>query len=209
MPDPADPLADSGETLALLGHAERGDPFALGELLARHRRELRAFVENHLDPQLQARFDPSDVVQDAQLEAAKRLQGYLARRPMPFRVWLRKTAYERLQNLQRDHTRQKRSVHREQPLPDRSSLLIAGPLVRPAETPTEQVAARETAEKVSRAVGRLSREDREVLMMRHGENLPYEEIACLLDIEAAAARQRYGRALIRLQRELAREGVVR
>jgi RNA polymerase sigma-70 factor (ECF subfamily) len=199
---------DSAETAGLLERVERGDPDALDGLLRRHRPDLRSFVETHLDPRLRARVDPSDVVQDAQLEAARRMPDYLERRPMPFRLWLRKNAYERLLNLRRDHTRARRSVGREEALPDRSSLLLAGPLLGGASTPSRQAAARERAERVARAVGRLGEADREVLLMRHAEKLPYDEIACLLDIEAAAARKRYGRALIRLQRALREEGLL-
>jgi RNA polymerase sigma-70 factor (ECF subfamily) len=64
------------------------------------------------------------------------------------------------------------------------------------------------AERLSRAVGRLSEADREVLLMRHAENLPFEDIACLLDVEPAAARKRFGRALIRLQKVLGDEGLL-
>ena len=61
------------------------------------------FLRHRFDPRLRARADPSDVVQEAQLEAHRRLDDYLARRPMPFHLWLRKTAYERLRMLQRRH----------------------------------------------------------------------------------------------------------
>jgi RNA polymerase sigma factor (sigma-70 family) len=67
---------------------------------------------------------------------------------------------------------------------------------------------RERIERVAQAVAQLSEADREVLLMRHAEDMPYEEIACLLDIEPAAARKRYGRALIRLQRVLAEHGLL-
>ena len=90
-------------------------------LLLRHRPELLSFVELHLDPRLRARIDPSDVVLEAQLELVRRLDDFLSRKPMPFRLWLRKNAYERLLNLRRDHVgRQRRTVRREVALPDRS-----------------------------------------------------------------------------------------
>lgn len=67
---------------------------------------------------------------------------------------------------------------------------------------------RELADRVSRAVARLADNDREILLLRHAEDLPFEEIACLLDIEPAAARKRFGRALIRLQKVLRDEGLL-
>ncbi len=127
---------------------------------------------------------------------------------MPFHLWIRKTAYQRLLNLQRDHRRARRAVQREVALPDRSSLLLARQFVSRGPTPSQHLAAREFAQRVSRAVGELSEPDREILLMRHAEDLPYEEIACLLDIEPAAARKRYGRALIRLQRVLTEHGLL-
>jgi RNA polymerase sigma-70 factor (ECF subfamily) len=99
-------------------------------------------------------------------------------------------------------------VEREAALPDRSSLLLARPLLAGTPSPSQQLEARELAERVSRAVARLSGADREVLLMRHGEGLPFEEIACLLGIESAAARKRFGRALLRLQEALSDQGLL-
>jgi RNA polymerase sigma-70 factor (ECF subfamily) len=75
-------------------------------------------------------------------------------------------------------------------------------------SPSQALEAREFAERVSRAVGELAEADREILLMRHAEELSYEAIACLLDIEPAAARKRFGRALIRLQKVLTDHGVL-
>jgi RNA polymerase sigma-70 factor (ECF subfamily) len=200
---------DSAQTRSLLDAVGEGDQSALGHLLGRHRAGLVAFVDWHLDPRLRTRVDPSDVVQEAQMEVVRRMDDYLRRRPMPFHLWVRRTAYERLLNLRRDHRRRaRRSVDREVPWPERSSLILARPLVSGAPSPSRALERREFAERVSRAVGELAEADREVLLMRHAEELPYEEIACLLDIEPATARKRYGRALIRLQKVLTDHGVL-
>ena len=199
---------DSAETCGLLEGVRRGDARALDRLLARHRPALQAFVDARLDPRVRARLDPSDVVQEAQLEVARRMDDFLARRPMPFHLWVRKTAYQRLLNAQRDHRRARRSVDREVALPDRSSLLLARPLLNRGPTPSQQAQARELAERISRAVAELAEADREVLLMRHGEALSYEEIAVLLETTPAAARKRYGRALIRLQAALSDNGLL-
>jgi RNA polymerase sigma-70 factor (ECF subfamily) len=181
----------------------------LEELLAQHRAGLRHFVEFHLDPRLRARVDPSDVVQDTQLELVRRIDDFLARRPMPFHLWMRKKAYERLLNLRRDHVlRQRRAVGREIALAEHSSLLLAKPLLAKVPTPSQVAEVRELTERVGRAVAHLSEVDREILLMRHGEELPFEEIACLLDIEPAAARKRFGRALLRLRKALSEEGLL-
>jgi RNA polymerase sigma-70 factor (ECF subfamily) len=198
---------DSTQTRALLDGIGRGEPEALDGLLARCRPELREFIEFHLDPRLRTRLDPSDVVQEVQLEVVRRMDDFLNRQPMPFHLWIRKTTYQRLLNLRRDHRRFRRALEREVPLPERSSLLMARPLLA-GPSPSRQVEAREFAERLSRAVAELSEQDREILTMRHAEELPYEEIGCLLEIEPAAARKRYGRALIRLQRVLSEHGLL-
>jgi RNA polymerase sigma-70 factor (ECF subfamily) len=201
---------DSDQTRGLLEAVGRGDRQALSRLLERYRPDMQAFVELHLDPQLRARADPSDVVQEAQLEVVRRMDDYLSRRPMPFHLWVRKTAYQRLVDLQRRHRgRARRAVGREVALPDRSSLLVAGPLVSRGPSPSQEAQAREFAERVGRVVAGLAETDRDILAMRHAEDLSYEEIGCLLDIEPAAARQRYGRALIRLQKALAARGLLK
>src|SRR6516165_6129848 len=94
---------DSAQTAGLLALAEQGEPHALEELLARQRPNLVKFVDFHLDQPLRARLDPSDVVQETQLEVVRRMDDFLRRRPMPFHLWVRKTAYARLLNLRRDH----------------------------------------------------------------------------------------------------------
>jgi RNA polymerase sigma-70 factor (subfamily 1) len=201
--------SDSAETARLLDEVSRGDRRTLEQLLAHYRPELLSFVKARLDPRVTGRLDPSDVVQEAQLEVVRRMDDFLRRRPMPFRVWVRKAAYQRLLDFHRHHLKRgKRAATREVSLPGRSSLLLARPLLHGGPSPSQQLAAREFAERVAEAVAGLSEADREVLLMRHGEGLPFEEIAILLDIEAAAARKRFGRALIRLQKALADHGLL-
>ena len=100
-----DVTPDSAETCALLQRITEGDDRALDALLQRHRPQVQSFVCLHLDPRLRARIDPSDVVQDVQLESIQRMAGFLERRPMPFHLWLRWSAYQRLRNLHRHHLR--------------------------------------------------------------------------------------------------------
>ncbi len=200
---------DSAETVALLAQVEQGDRRALDRLLARHRDELRSFVELRLDPRVAVRVDPSDVVQEAQLEVVRRMDDFLKRRPMPFRLWMRKTAYERLLDLHKHHVkRTKRSVRREVAMPEKSSLLLVRPLLGGGSTPSERLEAQELAERVARVVAELAEADREILLLRHAEGTPFDDIACLLDIEPAAARKRFGRALIRLQQGLTDQGLL-
>lgn len=198
---------DSAETQRLLQSAEAGDRQAFEELFARHRAYLRQVIEMRLDSRLQARLDPSDVIQETHLEAFRRLQDYLDRRPMPFRLWLRKTAQERLQMLTRHHLgAARRAAGREQAAPDRSSLLLAQHLVAAGPSPLQRLELEEAARQVHEALDQLGEADREVLIMRNLEGLSNQEVAQFLEITPATASQRYGRAILRLQKALAALG---
>src|SRR5213080_2671874 len=101
-------VPDSAETRRLLTQAQAGDRAAFERLFARHQKELHQVVALRLDRRLRARVDADDVVQETQLEALRRFEDFLQRRPMPFRLWLRKTAQQRLQLLRRQHLRAER-----------------------------------------------------------------------------------------------------
>src|SRR5262249_33838832 len=207
---PMDELTpDSAETRGLLEQAGTGHRPAFDRLLDRHRPDLLRFVELRMDPKIRGRVDPSDVVEEAQLEVYRRLGDFLDRRPMPFHVWLRKTAYERLLMARRRHAEAaQRAVGRERPLPDRSSLLFARRIIARGSTPSQSMGRRELARRLHRVLAELTDTDREILVMRNLEDRSYEEIACILDVEPAAARKRHGRALIRLHALLAADGLM-
>jgi RNA polymerase sigma-70 factor (ECF subfamily) len=198
---------DSTETRNLLQQIQTGDRQAFERLFVRHRPELRKFIALRLDPRIRARVDPSDVVQETHMEAYRRLQDYLERQPMPFHVWLRKTAYERLVMTRRQHLQAgKRTMQREVPLPDRSSQLLAQRLLSGASTPSQQLQRRELVRRVRQALAQLAPADREILLMRNFEELSYQEVGFILGMEPAAARQRHGRALLRLHKLLSEGG---
>lgn len=199
---------DSAATQQLLDRIQLGDAAAFDELFERHRAVLHGFLDNRIDERLRARIDASDVVQEAQIVAFRRLDEFLVRRPMPFHIWLRKTAYEKLLMLRRQHVQsRRRATHREEPFPERSSLGLARRLCHRPSGPSHRLMRDERAEQVRRVLADLSAEDRELLLMRNYEDLAYGEIAALLDITAAAARQRHGRALLRLSRLLGKAGL--
>lgn len=193
---------DSSATRRLLSDAAGGDDSAFENLFARNRRWLHHFLELRLDRRLRARVDADDVVQETQIEAFRRLDDYLRRRPMPFRLWLQKTAYERLSKARRRHVgAARRSVMREMPLPDRSSRVLLARLLGKAEPPPG-LSHQEMLRRVGEATVQLGELDREILVMRTHDGLSYDEVAVILDIEPAAARKRYGRALLRLRKML-------
>jgi RNA polymerase sigma-70 factor (ECF subfamily) len=200
---------DAAETDRLLRGAQAGDGRAFEQLFNRYRPFLRQVIALRLDPKLRPRVDPSDVVQETQLEVFRRLGDFLARQPMPFRVWLRKTACECLLKLREQHVEAvRRSVRREVSLPERSSLLLAQQLLAAGSTPSQQLSRREVAGRVNQALAQLPEADHEVLLMRNFEGLSYEEVAAALEIAPAAARKRYGRALLRLQKLLMESGLL-
>ena len=199
---------DSTETRNLLEQALRGDRRAFERLFARHRDFVRTIVQLRLDQQLKSRLDASDVVQETQLEAFRRLDDYLQRRPMPFRLWLRKTTLERLIKLREQHLHaQRRTVQREAAFPEKSSLRLARQLVASAVTPSQDLARRELVDQVRRALTELSDTNREILVMRYVEKLSNQEIGYVLEMDAGAVSKRHGRALLKMQRVLAKLGI--
>lgn len=204
----ASPPGDSDQTQELLAQVRAGHAPALDELLTRHRPFLRHMVELYLDPRLRQRVDPSDVVQDAQLEAARRIEGYLAEPALPFRLWLRRITYDRLLMLRRrHHGAQQRAVARELPLPEGSAVQLAQRLLADVSTPSEAAIQSELARRVQRAVQRLAETDRDLVLMRSFEGLSNQEVAEVLGVEPAAASKRFGRALLRLRTLLMEGGV--
>jgi RNA polymerase sigma-70 factor (ECF subfamily) len=127
---------------------------------------------------------------------------------MPFHVWVRRTAYEQLLALRRQHVEaDKRAVGREVALPDRSSLLLAQRLVGSSSSPSRRFERRELARQVRQVLMKLPDLDRELLFLRTFEGLPYAEAAGILGIEPAAARKRHGRALLKLHGLLTEHGL--
>jgi len=199
--------AETDETRNLLVKAQAGDPQACDDLFARHRAALRRVVASRLGPLLRRRIDPSDVVQEAQIDALERLADYIERRPMPFRLWLIRTAVERLLKLQRHALANRRHVGRDRPLREDGTAGAAAKIILAGSTPSQQLAAREQAIRLNAWLERLPAVDRAILRMRAIEGLTYEEAGSQLAIEPAAARKRYGRALLRLRTLLLAEGL--
>jgi RNA polymerase sigma-70 factor (ECF subfamily) len=199
---------DSAETQRLLGALRDGDPQALGRLLLRHQAYLERFVELRLDTRLRARFDPADVVQEAQMEAVRRLPRYLEQPALPLRLWLRQLAHDRLLNLRRDHAgAARRTVEREVALPEGSAAELASQLLAAGSTPSQHYDRQELAQRVREALALLAEADREVLLLRHFERLSNPEVATLLGLSAGAVSKRYGRAVLRLHEILLARGL--
>ncbi|MGD9855028.1 MAG: sigma-70 family RNA polymerase sigma factor [Planctomycetaceae bacterium] len=190
------------ETAQLLDEIERGDRAAVNRLLDLYRPYLKRVIELRIDPELRARIDPSDLVQDTQLVAVKRMRDFLKRRPTTFRLWLRRKALEQLVDVRRRHLgAQKRSVRGEIGLSEASSLAVVHRLRQ--TSPSKAAEQKELVAHVRMVMDQLAEMDRDVLLLRHVEELSNAEVAELLEIEPAAASKRYGRAVRRLSERLA------
>jgi RNA polymerase sigma-70 factor (ECF subfamily) len=196
---------DSSETKDLLKRACQGDGRALGELLTRHRDRLRLMVRLRMDRRLQGRIDPSDVIQEACLEAVERFPDYVAEPTMPFFLWLRFLTAQRLLVLQRRHLAAKsRDAGREVSLyrgalPEASSAVLAAQLVGHRTSPSQAAIRAEMQIRLEQALNGMDAIDREVLALRHFEQLTNGEAARVLGLRESAASQRYARALLRLK----------
>ncbi len=195
------------DTEELIQRAGTGDQPARQQLLARHRGRLRQMVALRIDRRMAARIDPSDVVQEALVDAAQGLSEYLKNRPLPFYPWLRQFAWERLLQLHRFHVQaQRRSVDREQlrifDLPGESEVALAERLVNSGTSPSGRLLRAELRQRVQAALEDLEPRDREVLVLRYLEQLTSKEIAAVLGINEAAVKTRHRRALVRLRNRL-------
>jgi RNA polymerase sigma-70 factor (ECF subfamily) len=196
---------DSSQTQELLDQARQGKTEAVNALLERHRAALRRLVEMRMDQALVRRVDASDIVQDVMVEANRRLADYLANPSMPFHLWLRHMARDRLIDAHRRHrVAGRRSLDREQPLVaradlDRSTLELAAQLCDSELTPAAAATWHELQRRFQQAVEELDEQDREIVLMRHFEELSNQEVSQVLGLSAAAASMRYLRAMRRLR----------
>ena len=164
------------------------------ELLERFRGYLNRMVAARLDRRLAPRVDPSDIVQETLADAAKRMDDYLRERPLPFFGWLRYLAKERVIDAHRRHiVSQRRSIGREIPTPelsDASTGVLAGKLIAHDTSPSNRMMRQERGNQVRAALASLPSRDREVLVMRHLEQLSTAEIAEALGISVGAVESR-------------------
>jgi RNA polymerase sigma-70 factor (ECF subfamily) len=190
----------------LLARVRAGDQPALAELYAKHRDKLRRMVQLRLDHRLAGRVSPSDVLQEAYIDAVKRIDHYFEKPDQPFFGWLRLIVAQRLADVHREHLAQKRNVGHEVPIdraaPGADSACLAACLLASGTSPSNAAARTESFGKLEGALEQMDTLDREVLALRHFEELSNTETADLLGIQPAAASKRYVRALARLKQIL-------
>jgi RNA polymerase sigma-70 factor (ECF subfamily) len=196
---------DASQTKELLSQARAGDADAVNGLLDRHREALRRMVALRMDRALQQRIDASDVVQDALIEANRRLQEYLDDPRMPFHLWLRHIARDRLIDAHRRHrVAARRSVDREQSMVaagrlDQSTMDWAAQLCDRELTPAAAATRHEMERRFQAAIEMLDEQDREAILLRHFEQLSNQDVAQVLGLTEPAAGMRYLRAVRRLR----------
>lgn len=193
----------------LLERARAGDVQAGAELFGYFRGRLRQMVRLRMDRRLQGRLDPSDVLQEAYLDVNRRLAEYAADPKLPFFLWLRLLTGQRLLALHRHHlgarmrdAGQEISINRGS-VPQASSLSLAEQILGRFTSPTQALLRAEMQQRLQEVLNNLEPLDREVLVLRHFEELTNNETAEVLGLQKSAASNRYVRALRRLREALA------
>jgi RNA polymerase sigma-70 factor, ECF subfamily len=198
-------LDASDDPLQLVQSAADGNQQALGELLDQYRGRLRRMVRLRMDRRVRGRIDPSDVIQETFVEAARRLGDYVKNPSVAFYVWLRYLAAQRLQMLHRHHLGvQARDARRDVSLyagdlPEAKSAVVAARLLARLSSPSTAAARAELKVHLLEALDAMDPIDREVLALRHFEQLTNTEVAQVLGITPTAACNRYVRALERFR----------
>jgi RNA polymerase sigma-70 factor (ECF subfamily) len=211
MDEPSRSRSEPGdaEMLSLIDRAIQGDQEAWGELLARYRDRLRRMVALRLDRRLQGRVDASDVIQEAMLDASRRLAEYRRNPTMPFFLWLRYFTGQRLVEQHRRHLgAQGRDAGREISLyrgamPETTTAALAAQLLGRFTSPSQAAQRAERKIRLQESLNNLDPLDREILALRHFEQLSNGEAAEVLGLDKSAASKRYARALVRLKDILA------
>jgi RNA polymerase sigma-70 factor (ECF subfamily) len=197
-------MSSASDTAALLAQAAQGDRLAKDRLLERHRDRLRRMIAVRIDHRLSKRIDPSDVVQETMVLADRRLDAYLKEPPLPFYPWLRQLAWDQLVAMHRKHLyASRRSRRREEDvapaLSDESVAELASCLVDSAADPLQRLVRAELQDRVRAAIDKLPEAYREILVLRHLEQLSTAETAAVLAIGSSAAKMRHLRAIERLR----------
>jgi RNA polymerase sigma-70 factor, ECF subfamily len=201
--------SEPSDVIELHRRIERGDESALLELFARHRDRLKRMVKLRLDRRLQGRLDPSDVLQEACIDVVRRAREYLANPSMPVFLWLRWITGQKLLILHRRHLGSKArevgwevSLH-QGALPQATSVSLAAMLLGRLTSPTRAAQRAELQLRLQEVLNGMDPIDREILTLRHFEELNNNETAQILGISKTAASNRYIRALKRLKDALA------
>ena len=193
----------------LLRRARCGDAEAVAALAGRYREFVRLLVRARCAGRLRARVDSSDLIQETLLRASRHIGQFHGTTEEEWRAWLARIAEREVIGQYRHHLgAARRDATREQPLCPPSSSAGASRLeqwwARSQSSPSQAAMRNERVLALTRALGRLPEDYREVLVLRHLEGLDFPEIAQRLARSPGATRVLWTRALRRLRDELAR-----
>jgi RNA polymerase sigma-70 factor, ECF subfamily len=198
---------DTGEVLLKLALA--GDIPALAALFSQHRDRLKRMVKLRLDRRLQGRVDASDVLQEAYLDLAQRLPEYGREPKFPLYLWMRLVTGQRLAQVHRKHlgaamrnAELEVSIY-QKALPQASTEFLASRLLGHFTSVSQRVVRAEQQIKLQETLNSMDEIDREILALRHFEELSNDEAAKVLEIQPGTASKRYIRALRRLKEAMA------
>lgn len=200
-------MSDSQMNEELFLRLEAGDEHAFVELFSRYRDRLKQMLEFRMDRRLRGREDASDILQEVYIDAHQRMAHYLKKPELSFYVWLRQLTTQRLIDIYRRHLlAERRDVKQEISLSQRrsasDSASMALQLVAHLTSPSQLAMRAEMVTQIEEALQNMDPVDREVLALRHFEELRNSEVAEVLGIKEAAASNRYVRALSRLREVL-------
>lgn len=188
---------------------EGPDADGLGAELEGFRARLERMVMVRIAPRLRRRVDPADVIQEAFAEVARRMEEFRAKRPLPFFLWVRLIAGQKLAEFHRRHLGAAgRDMGREVTpgnIPAASSASLAERFVDPGPTPQHEASHQETLGRVRRALDELDELERELLALRYFEGLTLEEAALVLGLSPSGVKRRHLSALRALRAELPRQ----
>jgi RNA polymerase sigma-70 factor (ECF subfamily) len=200
------PTSEKSDWRRLLRQAQTGDPDSLGQLLETYRAYLALLARLQIHRRLQGKIDPADVVQDVFLEAHRNLALFRGSTEAEFAAWLRQILAARLANLVRHYLGTKRRdlrLEREMAVAlDESSRVLDSGLVARQSSPSERAARCEQAVLLADALARLPYDQREVLVLRHLEELTFPEVAARIGRSVDSVKGLWTRGLDRLRRIL-------
>jgi len=193
----------SGKPARLLLAARQGNEQALGELLEHFRSYLELLARLEIGRRLQTKIDTADVVQDTYLDVHRSFSNFRGSSEKEFVAWLRSIFATRLSMLLRRYLgTQGRDLRREQGLEinlDQTSQLLERGLFAEGNTPSQSVMMREQGVLLAEALARLPEDYREIVMLRHLEDLPFAEVAARMNRSVDSVQKLWVRALARLR----------
>ena len=197
-------MSDSGFNDELIGRLTSREEHAFVELFSLHRARLKRLLEFRMDRRLRGREDASDILQEVYIDAHQRMRHYLKRPKLSFYVWLRQLTTQRLIDVHRRHLKAERRDVKQEVVINRTALTatsasMAVQLASYLASPSQIAMHAELVTQIEKALGEMDEIDREVIALRHFEELTNAEAAQILGLSPTAAYNRYARALRRLR----------